>query len=352
MTLLISYSDVAPHVTPEEAINCVEHGFRDFTLDPTINHPRRRLHVYSENVVSRLNSHMGAIPSLNVTGVYINHHHMQRKLLGKEIEQRTGSEGIGYYILYNTASGDPLCIIYRQQTYDERSPDIRTAATTTLGVKLLARKNAHSIGLFGSGFEARIHLPMLCSIRDVKQIMVYSPTQSHRDKFAQEMSAQLEKNVLAVSDPEKLVRESDIIVCATNANVPVFNGDWLEPGTHVTAIVGSTFKKLGLRRRELDDRTVERSDLLIVNSKEQIIEDDVGNIVEPMAKGVITMDRIHELGDLLSGKCEGRTNDNQITLFFNNAGQGVADVAVAYLIFRKAVEKGIGTQLEKPEILL
>jgi ornithine cyclodeaminase/alanine dehydrogenase-like protein (mu-crystallin family) len=99
------------------------------------------------------------------------------------------------------------------------------------------------------------------------------------------------------------------------------------------------------KRRELDDETIARSDLIVVCSKAQAIQDEQGDLFDPVEAGIISWDNVRELGSLLNREFPGRTSDRQITLFKNNAGQGIADVALGALAFKKITERGAGQEL-------
>jgi ornithine cyclodeaminase/alanine dehydrogenase-like protein (mu-crystallin family) len=122
------------------------------------------------------------------------------------------------------------------------------------------------------------------------------------------------------------------------------------PGQHVTTIIGSN---IGLvqggftprKRREIDDETVRRADVIVAASREQVIQDQQGDLYDPVQAGIINLDQIHDLGDALIGNTPGRTSDDQITLYKNNAGQGIADVALGGLVFRRARERDLGVTL-------
>jgi ornithine cyclodeaminase/alanine dehydrogenase-like protein (mu-crystallin family) len=153
-----------------------------------------------------------------------------------------------------------------------------------------------------------------------------------------------------VGRPEDALRGVDIILTATNSSVPVFDGMKLEPGTHVTSIVGSNvglvqggFTKA--KRREIDDATLERSDVLGIASIQQAVQDEQADIFDPVERGIIRWEQWVEIGAILAGKKEGRSRPDQITLFKNNAGQGVADVALGALVLEKVRQRGRGQRL-------
>src|SRR5258705_471953 len=113
-----------------------------------------------------------------------------------------------------------------------------TACASMVGTDLLARKDCRVAGVFGAGDQARLHLLALTCIRkSIDKVRVFSPTRETREKFAAEMSAVLSIAVIAADSAAEVVDGADVIVCATNSNVPVFDGNWLVPGQHVTSIV-------------------------------------------------------------------------------------------------------------------
>ena len=153
------------------------------------------------------------------------------------------------------------------------------------------------------------------------------------------MSERLNIDVVAASEPMDAVKGCDIIVTATTSHTPVFNGEWLEEGTHINAI-GACH---GGGRKELDSTTVKRSKV-IIDQREACLE-EAGGIIDAIADGVITEDHIYaELGELVMGQKKGRTNKNEITLF-KSVGLGIQDVATAKMIYEKAKSKNIGVSV-------
>jgi ornithine cyclodeaminase/alanine dehydrogenase-like protein (mu-crystallin family) len=146
------------------------------------------------------------------------------------------------------------------------------------------------------------------------------------------------------------VRGVDIILTATNSSVPVFDGNWLRPGQHVTTIVGSNVGLVkggftAAKRREIDDATLARSDVHGIVSIQQAIQDEQADIYDPVERGVIRWEQLIEIGEILAGKKEGRTKADQITFYKNNAGQGVADVALGAAVLEKIKAKSSGQVL-------
>jgi ornithine cyclodeaminase len=158
-------------------------------------------------------------------------------------------------------------------------------------------------------------------------------------------------DIMPVESPEQAVRGADIVLTATNSSVPVFDGDWLEPGQHVTTIVGSNIGLVkggftAAKRREIDDATLARSHVHGIVSIQQAIQDEQADIFDPVERGVIRWEQLIEIGEILAGKKEGRTKADQITFYKNNAGQGVADVALGAKVLENIRRQQGGQKLD------
>lgn len=346
---LIQPGEIRGIVGMAEAIEAVRLGFREWGKDPQINAPRRRVHIPTG---VRVSVHQGGVPAAGVTGL-MTHCEWVKPLSDHQEYPRLNHP---VTVLYDAAEGELKAIIIGEITCSELPDNVavtglRTAATSAVGTDLLARKDAERVGILGSAGQARNHLVALARIRNIKEVRVYSRTAANCRKFAQEMGPLLNIDVRPVASAEAAVRGVDVILTATNSSVPVFDGNWLEPGVHVTTIVGSNvglvqggFTKV--KRREIDDTTLQRSDVIGIASVQQAIQDEQGDIFDPVQKGIIRWGQIIEIGEIVAGKREGRTRPEQITLFKNNAGQGVADVTLGALVLRKAEERGSGQLLK------
>jgi alanine dehydrogenase len=144
-----------------------------------------------------------------------------------------------------------------------------------------------------------------------------------------------------------------VVACATNTNSVLFEGDRLEPGQHVTGIIGSNVAlvKAGFlrsRRREIDDRTAVRADVIVTNLRESVLSEEQGDLFEPLERKLIELEKIHELGELAAKTFAGRTTDEQITYHKNNNGLGCADWAIAMRAYELAKQEGRGITIELP----
>jgi ornithine cyclodeaminase/alanine dehydrogenase-like protein (mu-crystallin family) len=346
MALLIRAEDVSGMLTIEEAIDAVEAGFREWGRNPELNAPRKR--IMTPGGV-RVSVHPGGIPSLGGIGLLAHSEHVA---VTKEV-QTYHNMGGPVTVLFDVNDASLMAIVVGRialkELPAERPTPIRTAATSAVGTRCLAREDSKVLAILGAGGEAKYHLLAFSKIRQFGVAKIYCRTESTRQEFCRSMQKLVSCEVKPVSSAREAVEGSDVVLTATNSNVPVFSGEWLQSGTHVTSIMGGNvgLVRAGVaatKRRELDDTTIKRSDVIVVNSKEQAMVDEQGDLFDPVQAGLLRWEKVGELGQLLNGAIPGRTSRGQITLFKNNAGQGVADVAVASKVYSLACRAGIGME--------
>ena len=346
MPLLIRAEDVNGLLTIEDAIDAVEAGFREWGKSPELNTPRKRI-MTPEGV--RVSVHPGGIPSLGGIGVLAHSEHVA---VSKDV-QTYHNMGGPVTVLFDVKDASLMAILVGRVALKElpaeRPTPIRTAATSAVGTRCLAREDSKVLGILGAGGEAKYHLLALSKIRPFGVAKVYCRTQSTREQFCRSMEKLVACEVKPVSSGREAVESVDVLLTATNSNVPVFSGEWLQAGAHVTSIMGGNvgLVRAGVAakpRRELDDTTIKRADVIVVNSREQAIQDEQADLFDPVEAGFLSWEKVGELGQLLNRMIPGRTRGEQITLYKNNAGQGVADVAVASRIYSLARRNGIGVE--------
>jgi alanine dehydrogenase len=343
--LLILPQEIRGIVSMDAAVEAVRAGFREWGENPQLNAPRRRIHIPTG---VRVSVHQGGVPAVGATGL-MTHCEWVKPMAEEQVYPRLNHPVI---VLYDAAEGELKGIIVGEITCAELPDNIavtglRTAATSAVGTDLLARPDAASLGLFGAAGQAKNHLLALMQVRKFKDVRVYSRNPENRRKFVEEMGPVTNLNITPVSSPQEVLRGADIVLAATNSSVPVFDGNWLEPGQHVTTIVGSNVGLVkggftAAKRREIDDATLARSHVLGIVSVQQATQDEQADIYDPVQRGVIKWEQLIEIGDILAGKKEGRTKAEQITFYKNNAGQGVADVALGALVLEQVKKKGAG----------
>jgi alanine dehydrogenase len=348
MIRLVRPEELEGIIPYQEAITVVETAFREWGKNPVLNNPRQRTHT-PDGV--RVSIHHGAAPFLGMTG-YMSHCELLKQF---PEHQKSVFHGNPVTILYDASTAELRGILVGNPTSKElpighAATELRTAATSAVGTYALARKNSRSLGLFGAGNQARAHLVALSKLYRFEKIKVYTRSFQNREALAQDMAERFDLPVEPVDEPRKAATGVDIILTATNTSVPVLDGNWLEEGVHITSIVSSNIGLvkggfLRKKRRELDDETIRRAQVIVVCSKSQAIQDEQGDLFDPVQAKIISWDQVAELGSLLNGEAPGRTSDRQITLFKNNAGQGIADVALGALAFKKILERGAGQEL-------
>jgi ornithine cyclodeaminase/alanine dehydrogenase-like protein (mu-crystallin family) len=219
---------------------------------------------------------------------------------------------------------------------------MRVGATSAVASKYLARKDVEVMALLGSGEQAKTQLTAHAVVRKLNKVKVYSPTKENRERFAKEMSEETGIDVVPVNSAAEAIRGSDIVTAATNTVDPVIQGRYIEPGMHLNSIVGGDGF---LPRKELDDEAVLKAGLIVVGYKPQIFLDKQAEFHDRLERGLVKAEDLHELGDLLTGKCRGRKDEEEITFFKNNTGMGIQFAATARKMYEKAKEKGIGAEL-------
>jgi ornithine cyclodeaminase len=300
----------------------------------------------------RVSVHQGGVPAAKATGL-MTHCEWVKPMAQEQVYPRLNHPVL---VLYDSAEGELKAIIVGEITCSELPDNVavtglRTAATSAVGTDLLARPDASSVALFGAAGQAKNHLLALMQVRKLTTVKVYSRNPDNRKKFADEMGPATNLNIAPAASPEEAVHDADIIMTATNSSVPVFDGAWLRPGQHVTTIVGSNvgLVKGGFttaKRREIDDATLARSHVHGIVSIQQAVQDEQADIFDPVKRGVIRWEQLIEIGEILAGKKEGRTRAEQITFYKNNAGQGVADVALGAKVFENVQRRKGGLKLE------
>ena len=224
----------------------------------------------------------------------------------------------------------------------------QTAMDGAFDIDLLVPADAADIGLFGSGKQAKHHLMVIDHLRDIDRVRVYSPTKENREAFEDRMNKFVSADIQAVTGPEEVISGADIVMCATNASSPIFDGDLLEAGQTVVSIVGGDIGLVEVggspqRRREIDDRTIERADVVTARSIPLVKEDEQGDIYEPVQDGVIDWEDVIEIRDIVAGDHPGRETDEQLVVHKQNSRQGITQTALMTKLFEKAEDEDTGT---------
>lgn len=315
VTLFLREADVQRLLTMEDTLKAVEESIRQQGLGLAVNRPRQRLRS-GRGVLQVMAASVGALDAA-----------------GWKSYGGGPSGGQMRVFLFSTETGEFKAIIEAN-----RLGQMRTGAASGVATKYQARANASTVGIYGTGYQARTQLEAVCAVRPVKSVKAYSRTPEKRAAFAQEMSQRLKVDVVPVEQPEEAARGCDIVITITNAREPVLSGEWLEPGTHINAAGGNS-----LVRAELDPEAVRRAGIITVDSIEQA-KMECADLMRAVERGVINWEQVEELGKVVCGNAPGRTSEDQTTLFESH-GLALWDVAAASAVYNRAREQGVGLEL-------
>jgi ornithine cyclodeaminase/alanine dehydrogenase len=314
MPRLLTHEQVQSLVSMSDAIECMERVFREEGEGRTF-------------LPSRLNMKTGrgwlrvGPAALEASG-----------WMGFKAMNLVPGAGVRYQVhLYEIASGALLAIMDAQHL-----TTLRTGATSAVATRRLARPGAAVVALLGSGVEARAQLEAMQAEGKVRSARVFSPTAANRERLAVDFRERFGMQIVAVGGAEEAVADADLILAAVKSTEPVLLGRWLRPGTHVNSV--------GTARRdqhEIDVEAFERSARIVVDTKEGVFG-EAGDAFA--ARERIRIDDVDELAKLVTDEVPGRRNDSEVTLF-KSVGTGLQDIAVAGLIYQRALERSVGTEL-------
>ena len=316
MALLLSEADVKSILTMPLALQAVEDSFRRLADGSAQVHSRRRLHIPGKSYLH----YMAAADA--VTG------YMGLKMY------TSAKEGLRFLVpLFDAQSGDLLALIEADYL-----GQMRTGAASGVATRLMARADANTVGIIGTGLQARTQLEAIASVRPIASVRAFGRNAERRERFAKEMTEQLGLPVAAVGSAEEAVRDAAIAVTSTTSTSPVLEGRWLKTGMHINAI-GANFPQ----KHELDGEAVRRCDIIAVDSREQS-KMEAGDLIQMYGDDKRRWDSVSELAEIVAGTIPGRVNAEQITLFKSN-GIASEDIVVAGRIYELARERGLGRQM-------
>jgi ornithine cyclodeaminase/alanine dehydrogenase-like protein (mu-crystallin family) len=235
--------------------------------------------------------------------------------------------------LHSSESGELLAVIEA-----DRLGQIRTGAASGVATRWMARVDTSTVGMIGTGKQARTQLEAVCQVRPANQVLVFGRSAEKLTAFCAQAQEKLGIKCRAAQSAEDVVENADILITMTNSTSPVFPGEKLKLGTHINA-AGSNF----LIRRELDETCIRRCRSIVVDSKEQA-KLECGEFLGPLEKGRLTWDQIRELSEVVTARALPRTGPQDITLF-KSLGVALEDVAVAAKVYQLALEQNLGTKI-------
>lgn len=316
MPLLLRETDVRALLTMPMALEAAEASFRGLAAGTALVHPRRRLHLEGFSYLHYMAAADGAAGYEGLK-IYTSSRHGLRFMVP----------------LFRAKTGELLAIIEADYL-----GQMRTGAAAGVATKLLAREDARTVGIIGTGVQAKKQLEAIAVVRKIERICAFGRDAARRENFAREMAAKLRMPVKATANAEEAVREADILVTATTAKEPVVKGEWLRPGTHINAI-GANFPE----KRELDSEAIARANAIFVDSREQS-KMEAGDLIQAFRDAPERWNDVKELATLFAGS-RGRASRDEITLFKSN-GIAIQDIVTAGRVCELAIERKMGKNVE------
>jgi ornithine cyclodeaminase/alanine dehydrogenase-like protein (mu-crystallin family) len=309
MPLYLRESDVDVLLSPEDAVTAVEGCFQRLAQGKVENEPRTRLGLEGGllNVMAAVDLELGVGGLKTYAGF---------------------PDGARFVVvLFATDRPEVLALIEA-----DRLGQRRTGAASAVAARHLAKPEAHTLGVIGTGWQAESQVEcMRVALPQLERVVAYSRDEKRLAAFCKRFRAE-------AGEYNRDAAEQDVVVTATSSKDPVLRGEWLRPGTLVCAMGANR-----IQSRELDNAVLERAAFVCCDSKVQA-RIEAGDLAEPVERGVLDWLEVHELSEVVSGEVVGRGSDEDIVLF-KSIGIAAEDLAVGSLVYERAREQGIGVEL-------
>jgi alanine dehydrogenase len=323
-TLLLKQSEIKQLIDMKEVIESVETAY-SVHADRKVQMPAKK-YLFFKKYHGDLRIMPCFIKSMDEAGVKCVNVHPNNPL------EHDLPTVMGVIELFDPETGFPISVM--DGTW---ITNMRTGAAAGVGTKYLARKDSTKLGIIGAGKQAFTQLMALKEVMNIESAKVFCRTCSSRENFAKLANEKFGLNVKAVATAQEAVKNVDVIVTVTPANKPILKSEWISEGTHINAMGADAPGK-----QELESELLEKSRIFI-DCWEQARHS--GEINVPVAEGLITREDIDaKIGDVIIGKSNGRVSDEDITIF-DSTGLAVQDVVTAWKVYEKALEMGIGSNI-------
>ncbi|MDE2857678.1 MAG: ornithine cyclodeaminase family protein [Chloroflexota bacterium] len=334
MVLLLHNHEIRGLMDLPEYIDAVEAGYRQYGTGAGVAFPRQNLWIKGEKSESRGGGHLpagskasfkfkaGLLPGLGGAG-------LNAYTAGLPGGLET------FMFLFDTDSGALVAMM--EVMYLSW---LKTAAVSALATRYLAPPDSSILALFGAGRHARSQLYAMIKVVDIQRVQAYSRDAGKRRAFCEQMSAELGIEIVPADSAKAALRDADIVIAITTSPTPVFDGiDLPDKPLHINGL-GAHYPWV----RELDEYTVLNSRVFVDVWQQGISEN--GELAMPIREGLISEDHVKgDLGALVAGRVPARVDDTKWTVFLSG-GAGVDDIAVAARLYKKALERGVGTKYQ------
>jgi len=241
------------------------------------------------------------------------------------------SSHLGLYVLCEAGNGRPLALMEASAL-----TAIRTAAASVVATRALARTDSSVLAIIGTGEEAHSHLEAFQAVRPFERLLVWGRNPAAAGRLADRARQLGVGDVLVVSGVRQALAEADVVCTVTSSPDPLLSGADIRPGTHL-CLVGASIPSC----REVDDACVAMSRFFVDYRPSAMAQ--AGELLHAIAEGMVTEAHIvAEIGEVLTGGAAGRRSDTEITVY-KSLGVAAQDLAAASVVYRRAVELGVGT---------
>jgi len=313
--LFLTEADVDSLIDMQTSIEAVERAFVALADGSAVNVPR-----------GRASAPGFLLHSMSATAQYLG-------LAGWKNYTTTATSARFHVAAYEIDSGRMVALIQAN-----RLGQLRTGAASGVATRHLARHDATTLGLLGTGWQAESQLEAVACVRKLESVRVHSRDAGRREAFAEMMSRRLDLEVRAVDSAEAVVDGADIVSTATTAREPLFDGQRLHSGSHLN-IIGSNH----LSKSESDAESIGRADLVACDRIDQC-RIEAGELAAAVDAGLWQWNNAVELAEIVAGSHPGRTDQRQKTVF-KSVGLAIEDVALAAELIVRARDRDIGQAL-------
>ncbi|HII51343.1 MAG TPA: ornithine cyclodeaminase family protein [Halobacteriales archaeon] len=324
--LYLTTEDLIDLADPEDYVNATRDAYRERGHGAPSNAPSA---LATEDPNTDLTGYMSMLPEMGYMGYYVY--------------SVGGPERDGWFTcpLWDIKTGKMLAIL--DGSYWN---PLKTGASSAVASEVLARDDSESVGIIGTSRVSYGALQTLAVVRDITSVKVYSRKSDNREAFCKTIEKDMGFDAKPVDSSDGAVDDVDILVTATVASDPVFDGSRLSPGIHVNAMGQSGHE------RELDIEAICKADKYVPDLRERVFAHGVqerlrmaGGFLAAYNAGRVGENHIYaEIGDIISGRIPGRTSAEEITIF-DSTGVGVETVASAAMLYEKAIKEGLGIEL-------
>jgi alanine dehydrogenase len=310
VTLYLTEADVDALLGPEDALEAVEACFVRLAHGAVENRPRSRLRLED-----------GVLAVMAAADLELGY-------AGLKSYAAFGYDEVRFVVLlFETTRAELAAVIEAN-----RLGQLRTGAASGVAARHLARPGARSLGVIGCGWQAESQVACIrAAVPTIERVVAYCRTEEKLAEFCRRVGAE-------PGETHRDAAEQDVVVTATTSKDPVLRGEWLREGALVCAIGAND-----ARARELDNVVLERAAFVCCDSREQSRQES-GDLIEPVAQGVLDWLEVHELQEVVGGGLPGRQSADDIVVFKSN-GIAAWDVAIGAAALARARERGVGRDL-------